>query len=113
MEKEDINNMDFEAYLDNALKSLGYLFPETDEQMAIFEENNKNIQLPKEFESADFVFRGKRRNIFKGNQLCIDNTVGEGNWAIAARDGKDIPEDVLEKMRKDKEEAKKKQNGNK
>lgn len=34
------------------------------------------------------------------------------NWAIAARDGKDIPSDILEKMKQDKEEAKKRQNGN-
>ena len=45
---------DFEAYLENALKSHGYLFPTTDEQMSVFEENIDYIPLPKELESPDF-----------------------------------------------------------
>ena len=35
--KINIQEVDFEVYLDNALKSCGYLFPETDEQISIFE----------------------------------------------------------------------------
>ncbi len=110
--KINIQDVDFEAYLENALKSYGYLFPTTDEQMSIFEENVEDVPLPKEFESPDFVFENKKR-VFKKTAIVIDNSEGERNWALAAREGKDIPEDVLEKMKKDKEEAKKKQDGNK
>ena len=39
----NIQEADFELYLDNALKSYGYLFPETDEQMTVFEENMENM----------------------------------------------------------------------
>lgn len=112
--KINIHDVDFDAYLENALKSYGYLFPTTDEQMSIFEENIEGSPLPKEFESPDFVFENKKQ-IFKQKLIVIDNSEGERNWALAAREGKDISEDILEKMKKDKEEAKKrqKQNGNK
>lgn len=108
----NIQDADFEAYLGNTLKSYGYLFPTTDEQMSIFEENMENIPLPDELESSDFVFENKKR-IFKQTTIMMDNSDGERNWALAAREGKDISEDVLAKMKKDKEEAKRKQNGNK
>lgn len=110
--KINIQDADFEAYLENALKSYGYLFPITDEQMSIFEESMEDVPLPEEFESSDFVFENKKR-VFNKTAIVIDNSEGERNWALAARDGKDIPEDMLAKMKKDKEEAKKKQNGNK
>lgn len=110
--KMNIHDTDFDVFLDNALKSYGYLFPTTDEQMSIFEENMEDIPLPEELESPNFVFEGKRR-AFKQTTINIDNSVGERNWALAAREGKEISEETLAKMRKDKEEAKKKQNGNK
>jgi len=109
--KVNIQEIDFEVYLDNALKSYGYLFPETDEQISTFEENMDQISIPEDLDSPDFVFKFERR-IFLKNPIFFDNPEGEKNWAIAARDGKDIPSDILEKMAKDKEEAKKKQNGN-
>lgn len=58
--KIKIQDADFEAYLANALKSHGYLFPTTDEQMSFFEENIDYIPLPKELESPDFVFEETR-----------------------------------------------------
>ncbi len=111
-EKINIHDIDFESYLENALKSNGYLFPETDEQMDIFEEQMENIPFPKELNSPDFVFSDKRR-IFMKTEKFIDNIEGEKNWAIAARDGKEISNDIFAKMKKDKEEARKKLNGDK
>jgi len=105
--KINIQDADFEAYLENALKSYGHLFPTTDEQMSVFEDNMENIPLPEELESPDFVFKGKKQT-FKQKTIVFDNSEGERNWALAARDGKEIPEDILAKMKKDKEEAKKK-----
>lgn len=109
--KINIQEVDFEVYLDNALKSHGYLFPETDEQILAFEKNMDQIPIPEYLNSPDFVFKSKRR-IIKKNSIIFDNSEGEKNWAIAARDGKDIPSDIIEKMKQDKEEAKKRQNGN-
>ena len=37
--KMNISDANFEAFLENAIKSYGYLFPTTDEQMSTFEEN--------------------------------------------------------------------------
>ena len=106
--KINISDVDFEAFLENALKSYGYLFPTTDEQMSIFEKNMEDIPLPEELESPDFVF-ANNKPVFKRKTIPIDNSEGERNWALAAREGKDITEDILEKMKKDKEEAKRKQ----
>jgi len=107
----DTENMDFERHLKNMFKQNGYLFPETDFQIAELEKNLGNVPLPEEFETPDFVYSGKYR---KHNPITIsiDNTEGEKNWAIAARDGKDISDDVWAIMNSDKEEARKRQNDN-
>jgi len=98
---------EFEKYLSNALKQYGYLFPETDSQMAVLEKNLENIPLPKEFESPDFVFNGNKKSAKIIKFPTNDNTEGEHNWAIAARDGKDISDALWAEMKKDKENARK------
>ena len=107
----ETENIDFERYLSNILKQYGYLFPETDSQMAVLEKKLENVPLPKEFETPDFVFAGKYKT-HNHTIISIDNSEGENNWAIAARGGKDISDDIWAKMKSDKEDARKKQNGN-
>lgn len=111
--KAKIYDEDFEGYLGNALKSYGYLFPTTDDQMSCFEGNLEEFPLPEELESPDFVFAKKENKKLEKTYIIPDNSEAERNWALAAREGKDIPENIFLKMKKDKEEAKKKQNGNK
>ncbi len=111
--KDKIYDEGFEDYLENALKSYGYLFPTTDDQMSCCEGNLEEFPLPDEFESPDFVFAKKEKRKLEKKYIIPDNSEAERNWALAAREGKDIPEDILLKMKKDKAEAKKKQNGNK
>lgn len=41
----------------NLLKSSGYLFPETDEQMTAYEANVKLRELPEKFRTPEFVFK--------------------------------------------------------
>jgi hypothetical protein len=108
----ETENMDFERQLNNILKQYGYLFPDTDSQMTVFEKNLENVPLPKEFETPDFVFTEKRKQQ-KPKVISIDNSEAETNWAIAARDGKEITDDIWAKMKLDKENARKEQNGNK
>jgi hypothetical protein len=103
-------NMDFEKYLSNALKQYGYLFPEADSQMAALEKNLENVPLPEEFENPEFVFNGKKSK--HNPNIVIDNSEYENNWAIAAREGKIISDDVWTQMKADKEKARKNQNGN-
>lgn len=100
----------FEKHLSNVLKQYGYLFPETDSQMEVLEKNLEKIPLPNELNSLDFVFTGNRKKM-KTTKISIDNIEGENNWAIAARDGKEIPDDMWAKMKIDKENARKDQNG--
>jgi hypothetical protein len=107
----ETENMDFERCLNNLLKQYGYLFPETDSQMAVIENNLENAPLPKEFETPDFVFTGKYRK-HNPTVISIDNSEGENNWAIAARDGRNISDDVKAQMKFDKEEARKQENDN-
>lgn len=104
--KINIQEVDFEVYLDNALKSYGYLFPETDEQISKYEEDIDQFPLPEDLKSPDLIFKSKRR-VIKKKTMVYNNPEGEKNWAIAARDGKEIPSDILEKMKNDRKEAKK------
>lgn len=39
------------------MKSSGYLFPETDEQMAAYEASVKLRELPEKFRTPEFVFK--------------------------------------------------------
>jgi len=103
------DNMNFEQQLNSVLRQYGYLFPETDYQVAVLEKNLDDVPLPQEFASPDFVFNGNRKT-FKTTKIAINNTEGETNWAIAARDGKEIPDDMWIEMKKDKENARKNQN---
>ena len=48
---------DGEQHVVDLMKSSGYLFPETDEQMAAYEANVKLRELPEKFRTPDFVFK--------------------------------------------------------
>ena len=55
-----------EAYIKDLLKSTGYLFPETDEQMSIYEANVTLRELPEKFRTPEFVFnavQNQRRSL--------------------------------------------------
>ena len=52
----NVEHIDFEMFLDNTLKSYGYLFPETDEQMEVFEKTVELKELPLKFQNSSFVF---------------------------------------------------------
>lgn len=54
--KKDI---DFEVFLDNALRSYGYLFPVKDKQMDVYEKNVELKELPSELRTPSFVFNSK------------------------------------------------------
>lgn len=54
--KKDI---DFEVFLDNALRSYGYLFPVKDKQMEVYEKNVELKELPSELRTPSFVFNSK------------------------------------------------------
>lgn len=106
----DMHDAEFEHYVSKGLKSLGYAFPETDEQMSVFEKRIGTHSLPEEFQSPDFVFKNERKKPVISFQSQI-NLAAESNWAIAARDGKSLPPEILSKMKMDKENTRTKNNG--
>lgn len=108
---ETINKKNnFEDILDESLRSYGYLFPETDKQMTILEQNIELTDLPEKFASVDFIFEAKEPLQFhKFNKL--ENPVEESYCAMAARECIILPEDILEKMKKDKIKVKKEIDG--
>ena len=49
-------NIDIDIYVEDSLRSSGCLFPETDEQMTIYEKTLELKELPQKFQRPTFVF---------------------------------------------------------
>jgi len=113
--KVNIKDIDFEMYLAHTLKSHGYMFPETDEQMAVFEEGMEYHPVAEELNSPELVFNPdhKKKTYRKKITPLDDDSENKKNWAIAAREGKDIPHEMLEQMKKDRDETRVKKDGDK
>lgn len=90
------------------LESLGYLFPSDEESVIEFEKKyKKEIEeiKPKHWENpAEILKQGKMRSILPENNKQ-DSLALEG-LAQAAREGKQIPEDMKRKMLEDRNGAK-------
>ena len=98
------NKIDFEQFLNESLKSHGFLFPETDEQMDKFLANVEDVDLPEELKDPMSIFSSHKKTI-QFSIPSFDDSEAESTWAIAARGGNEITKDVEEQMRKDREEA--------
>lgn len=59
-----------EVYIKDLLKSTGYLFPETDEQMSIYEANVMLRELPEKFRTPEFVFNAIQNQ--RSSKHCTD-----------------------------------------
>lgn len=100
---------DTDQYIYSLLKSQGLILPKTEEELRDFEDkldNSKIPPIPKRLETSEAILNV---NYSKPNILRKD--IQENNWenlARAARDGKPISNSVLDKMRKDREDAEKK-----
>mgnify|MGYP000862248542 FL=1 len=108
------HDIDFETFLENALKSHGYMFPETDEQLAVFEENMECRAVPEELDLPDLEYKSGN----EGKYYCKKSTPeidpeNEKNWAIAAREGKDLTREVLDQMKRDRDKQRAGSGGNK
>jgi hypothetical protein len=92
-----------------ALKQHGLIVPDKEEDVDAFEEAISHLDippLPKHLENpSDFMDKPYSRP-----QKILSTLVQQDsfNLARAARDGKKIPSSVLEKMRKDRDNAQKK-----
>jgi hypothetical protein len=108
-EDKNYNNEDFseidEAF-DKAMRTFGYLFPETEDELESLKAKiaNNNIELPKELDNPyDILKRGKITTISAFN-ISDDSTIEE-NMAMAAREGKILSEDIINRMNQDRKEA--------
>jgi len=108
METKKLQNTNFEAELSSALKSAGYIFPTTDKEAEYFLEQSEDIDVPDKYKTCNFIFDESDRalDIIKGTH--VDNQKAKQNWAIAARHGRNIPQDILDKMKHDKDNSPKK-----
>jgi len=108
MEKE-INGLDsFEAEVASALRATGHLFPKTDKEMEYFLEHAKPCYLPKKFQTTDFLFTEDQATPVKKTKIhTIDFSVTAKTWSMAARNGKELPQSILDKMKEDKKNSQK------
>lgn len=98
----------FEAELRTALKSTGHLFPTTDKEVEYFIAYAPKMNVPEKYKTPDFLLHDDLIPIerFQGKTVDIAHT--EQEWAMAARNGKVIPQYILDRMREDKEKTFKK-----
>lgn len=103
-DKKNTLKNDFEYSFKKSLKSLGHLFPTSEDEVNSFEENNKIEEVPENYCSAsELLSKSKQTSISRNTQLGVNNSTE--NLAIAARKGGNIPEDILKKMKSDRDKA--------
>ena len=108
MEKEK-NGLDaFEVEVASALRSTGHLFPKTDREMDYFLEHAERVTLPEKYRTPDFLFTERSSSVERMKTKTIDFSGTAQSWAMAARNGKDLPQSILDKMKEDKKNSQKK-----
>ncbi len=109
MDNQDHYMYKSESKLAFSLRSNGYLFPVSIEQVKILEENHPHI-----FQNVPFGITSGA-DILKRGIIDFQPALGirfneetQQNLAQAAREGKDIPDDVRQQMIRDRQAARKK-----
>jgi len=95
---------DFEDSFEKSLKSLGYLFPTSEDEVVSFEARNKLEETPENFCSAIDLL-SKAKHTLTNPKTYLENNKTITNLAWAARKGGDIPEAILKKMKSDRDKA--------
>lgn len=108
MEKKTHDLDAFEVEVASALRSTGHLFPQTDREMKYFLEHAEQVQLPEKYRTPDFLFTEGSTPVKRTKTKTIDFSGTAQNWAMAARNGKDLPQSILDKMKEDKKNSQKK-----
>lgn len=99
----------FEVNLGSALRASGHLFPETDNELGCFLDHSEHVTLPEKYQSPDFVFQEETSATMKSESIKpVDFTGTAKHWTLAARNGKSLPQSILEKMKEDKKNSLKK-----
>jgi hypothetical protein len=104
-----MNDLDaFELEVASALRATGHLFPKTDREMDCFLEHAERVSLPEKYRTPDFLFAEESTPVERTKTKTIDFSGTAQNWAMAARNGKDLPQSILDKMKEDKKNSQKK-----
>lgn len=103
-DNNDTLKNDFEDSLEKSLKSLGYLFPTSEDEVDSFEAKNKIEEVPENYcRAIELMSKSKQTLLDKKPQLEVNKSID--NLAIAARKCGDISEEVLKKMKSDRDKA--------
>ena len=99
----------FEAKLGTTLRSTGHLLPITDREMELFLEHVESETMPEKYQTPDFILQEETSaSVKKAHIKTVDFTGTARSWSVAARNGKDLPQSLLDKMKEDKKNSQKK-----
>jgi len=98
MDKKKIN---FEEEFEKALRSYGYGFPETEDEIVKFEDSMDIPTMPSLENPSEILKKGKIQKFDFSHSLRVDHSAVQ-NLARAAREGKPISEITRKKMIEDK-----------
>lgn len=108
---KSIKDLDvFEVKLGAALKATGHLFPTTDSEVEYFMAHAQRETVPEKYQSPGFIFKDEAIARVR-KKACVTKVRFTGTaqtWAMAARNGKDLPQSILDKMKEDKKNSLKK-----
>lgn len=98
------NENEFEEQLLNSLKGLGYLVPTTEEQVLCFEKHNTLAEVPSSYFTPLEILENGEMTLDINDKKGLNIELKEigVNLSRAARNGKEIPNDVLSKMNSDR-----------
>ena len=102
----DKKKLDFDRDLGKALRSYGYDFPETKDEIEVFEQKLSADEVPIHIEDnpTDILRRGLIKKVDLPTKLKVDHRTTT-NLAMAAREGKELSEAVRRKMEEDRKRA--------
>ncbi|NOQ76046.1 MAG: hypothetical protein GQ574_28830 [Crocinitomix sp.] len=96
---------EFENEFEKSLRSLGYLFPCSDDEVDFFEDNFEIEAVPDHFPKAVEIIRKPKRTLNLTHNK--DETKWSENLGRVARNGKGFSPEVLKKMKEDRDNAEK------
>ena len=99
--KENANDKKKDKMIQQALRTGGFLFPETPEEVVEFEKRfgHTDVILPEDLREAPLPN--------KNSALKLTPREKKENLAMAAREGSQLPDEVIKKMKEDREKARK------
>lgn len=95
---------DFEDSFEKSLRSIGCHFPTSENEVDSFEAKNKLEEAPENYCNA-IELLSKAKHTLNSIKPHLELNKSIDNLARAARNGGDIPDDILKKMKADRYKA--------